>query len=311
MKRRMTDIKIPLLSLSPDLFSPQMMFFWFSVLLSPTFVPIGMLGPILGLSVNTSIVLSVFACVIGATMPAFTATLSPPTGLRQVAVARYSLGIWGTMICAALNAVVNVGYATIAAIVAGQLLRAVSGGHLPMVVGILVVVIVAFIVSFFGYAIIHYYERYAWIIAFILLCVLYGQSHKYFTTTPGEGASLRGIDYSGVCLTYFAVIFGVCCSWCPIAGDYYIHYPVKTNKWLVFGLTYAGIVLPSIFVVVLGNYFGSMIAGHPDLADIYHNGGVGALILRVMSPPEAWGKFASVVFVLTFCQCSHVKGVPQ
>lgn len=265
-------------------------------MLSPTFVPIGMLGPIIGLSVNTSIILSVFACAIGATIPAFTATLTPRTGLRQVVVARYSLGIWGAKICAALNVLVNVGYATIAAIVAGQLLRAVSGGHLSMVVGILVIVIVAFVVSFFGYAIIHHYERYAWIIALILLSVLYGQSHKYFTTIPGEGASIKGADYSGACLTYFAVIFGVCCSWCPIAGDYYIHYPVKTNSWLVFALTYAGIVLPSIFVVVLGNYFGGIIAAHPHLAGIYHTGGVGALILRVMSPPEVWGKFASVVF---------------
>ncbi len=281
------------------------MFFWFSVLLSPTFVPIGMLGPILGLSVNTSIILSVFACFVGATMPAFTATLSPQTGLRQVAVARYALGIWGAMICAALNVVVNVGYATIAAIVAGQLLRAVSGGSMSLVVGILVIDIVAFIVSFFGYGVIHHYERYAWIIAFILLCALYGQSYHYFTRTPGENQGLSGIDHSGACLTYFAVIFGVCCSWCPIAGDYYIHYPVKTSKWLVFGLTYAGIILPSIFVVILGNYFGGIITAHADLAVIYHDGGVGGLILQVMSPPAAWGKFASVIFVFTFCQYPH------
>lgn len=260
-----------------------------------------MLGPIFGLSVNTSIILSVFACLIGATMPAFTATLSPQTGLRQVAVARYSLGIWGAMICAALNVVVNVGYASIAAIVAGQLLRAVSGGSISLVVGTLVIVIVAFVISFFGFGVIHHYERYAWVIAFILLCVLYGQSYEFFTPSSSENQGLSGIDHTGACLNYFAVIFGVCCSWCPIAGDYYIHYPVKTSRWLVFGLTYAGIILPSIFVVILGNYFGGIIIAHADLAAMYHDGGVGALILHVMSPPPAWGKFASVIFVSTFC----------
>jgi purine-cytosine permease-like protein len=278
-----------------------MLFFWFSVLLSPTLIPIGMLGPIFGLSVSTSIILTVFATLIGSAIPAFTATLSPATGLRQIAVSRYSLGLWGARIAAVLNVVINVGYATIAAIVGGQLLRAVSGGGLSLAVGIVVVILVAWVVSFFGYSIIHHYDRYAWIFAFVLLCVLYGQSHRFFA--PDAGVSYdTGKTYSGACLSYFAVIFGVCASWCPIAGDYYVHYPTKTSKWLVFGLTYVGIILPTIFVTVLGNYFGGITAYNEDLESVYNSGGVGALILQVMSPPVAWGKFACVFFVLSFCE---------
>lgn len=277
-----------------------MMFLWFSVLLNATFIPIGMLGPLFGLSVHTSIILTIFATLTGSTMPAFTGTLGPQTGLRQLALARYSMGLWGAGICAVLNIVVNVGYATVAAIVGGQLLRAVSGGGMDLVVGILVVVVLTFIISFFGYRIIHYYHRYAWIVAFVLLCVLWGQSRRYFTPTPGLSLA-SGIDYSGACLSYFAVIFGVCCSWCPISGDYYVQYPVKTSKWLVFGLTYVGIVLPSLFVCILGNYFGGIIATHPDLKAIHGEGGVGALIIAIMNPP-GWGKFAAVLFVFTFCK---------
>lgn len=276
-----------------------MLLFWFSLLFSPTLIPIGMLGPIFGLSVNVSIILTVFATIIGSTVPAFTATLCPPTGLRQIAVARYSLGIWGAKLCSVLNVIINIGYATIASIVGGQLLRAVSGGSLPLVVGIVIVVVVAFAISFFGYAIIHHYERYAWFFAFILICVLWGQSAKYFTPTPGLNLD-TGVDYSGGCLSYFAVIFGVCCSWCPIAGDYYVHYPVKTSKWLVFGLTYFGLVIPTIFVGILGNYFGGIISANEDLANLYDSEGVGALILSTMSPPVGWGKFACVIFVLSF-----------
>lgn len=40
-----------------------MIFFWFSMLMSPSLIPIGMLGPIFGLSVNDSIVITVFATV--------------------------------------------------------------------------------------------------------------------------------------------------------------------------------------------------------------------------------------------------------
>lgn len=283
-----------------------MMFFWFSVLLSPTFIPIGMLGPIFGLSVHTSVILTIFAALTGSTMPAFTATLSPQTGLRQLALARYSVGLWGSKICSILNVVINVGYATVAAIIAGQLLRAVSGGGMSLVVGILVVVIATFVVSFFGYAIIHHYDRYAWAVALVLLSVLWGQSHKYFSPTP-DVSVVHGLPYSGACLSYFAVIFGVCCSWCPVAGDYYVHYPVKTSKWLIFGLTYAGIVLPSLFVCILGNYFGGILNTHKDLAGDYATGGVGAMILSIMSPPAGWGKFAAIIFVLTFCRLHLVE----
>jgi purine-cytosine permease-like protein len=222
-------------------------------------------------------------------------------------VSRYSLGLWGARLAAVLNVVINVGYATIAAIVAGQLLRAVSGGGMTLAVGIVIIVVVAWAVSFFGYAIIHHYERYAWMFAFVLLCVLYGQSSKYFSAMPGYNFD-TGITYSGSCLSYFAVIFGVCASWCPIAGDYYVHYPANTNKWLVFGLTYAGIILPTIFVGILGNYFGGITAANTNLNDIYEDGGVGALILRVMSPPDAWGKFACVFFVLSFCKSTCCRG---
>ncbi|OBT93536.1 hypothetical protein VE01_08294 [Pseudogymnoascus verrucosus] len=277
----------------------NMMLFWFSLLCSPVLIQIGMLGPIFGLSVNTSIILTIFATVIGSTIPAFTATLCPPTGLRQIAVARYSLGIWGAKLCSILNIIVNIGYATISSILGGELLRAVSGGSLSLAVGIVIIVIISFVVSFFGIAIIHNYERYAWIFAAILMCVLYGQASKHFTPTPGFNLAV-GLDYSGGCLSYFAIIFGVCSSWCPIVGDYYVHYPVNTSKWLVFGLTYFGLLIPTIFVGILGNCFGGIIAANHDLAAIYHENGVGALILTIMSPPEAWGKFACIVFALSF-----------
>lgn len=286
-----------------------MVFFWFSLLFNLTLVPIGMLGPIFGISVNNSIILTIFSTIIGSTIPAFTATLSPPTGLRQIAVSRYSLGIWGAKLCSILNILINVGYGVIGSIVSGQLVRAVSGGKVSLVVGIIVVVVIAYAVSFFGFTLIHHYERYAWTLALVLLCVLYGQSHQYFTPTPGMNA-VSGATLSGACLTYFAIIFGVCASWCPIAGDYYVHYPANTNKWMVFGLTYVGLTVPTIFVGILGNYFGGIIFAHANLSKIYGTEGVGGLILAVMSPPTAWAKFACIIFVLTHCTCPKYAHPP-
>jgi purine-cytosine permease-like protein len=269
------------------------------VLLSPTMIPIGMLGPTFGLSVHTSVILTVFSALIGTVVPAFTATLSPPSGLRQVAVARYSFGIWGAKLCGLLNIIVNGGYAVIGAVVGGQLLVAVSEDTIPQAAGIIIIVTIGFLVSFCGFTLIHQYERYAWIVALVLICVTWGQSARYFSSTP-RLSSVTGIDYSGSCLSYFAIVFGVACSWCPITGDYYIHYPADTKKWLVFALTYFGQTIPTIFVGILGNYFGGIIASHDELSAIYKAKGTGALILATLRP-IGWAKFACIIFALTFC----------
>jgi purine-cytosine permease-like protein len=52
-----------------------------------------------------------------------------------------------------------VGYCTIDCIIAGQMLSAVSGGTMSIVVGIVVVSIVCWVVAVFGMALFHKYER--------------------------------------------------------------------------------------------------------------------------------------------------------
>jgi purine-cytosine permease-like protein len=275
-----------------------MMLMWFSMLMSPGLITMGILGPIFGLSVNTSAILTVFASCIGSVIPAFTATLSAPTGLRQIAVSRYAFGIWGSKFCGLLNIIVNIGFGTVNCIVAGQLISAVSDGSVSVVLGIIIVVVISFIISFFGYHAIHRYDQVAWILIFVFLCVEFGQSAKYFSPTPGL-SSVSGLDYTGSCLTYFAIIFGESAAWCSLTGDYYVHYPPNTSKWLVFGMTWTGLTLPTIFVLLLGNYYGGIINTDEIMSNIYNEGGIGALIVATMRP-SGWAKFVSVLYALSF-----------
>lgn len=271
---------------------------WFSMLMSPALVSVGMLGPFFGLSVHVSVILTVFGTLSGACVPAFTATLSPPTGLRQIAVARYSFGIWGAKLCGFLNVVVNLGFGVVNCIIGGQLLKAVSGGSLPLAVGIVIMVILTCAIVFFGFGVIHQFERYAWILAFVLLCVQWGESARYFSPSPGV-SSVSGLDFSGAALNYFAAIFGLNSAWAAISGDYYVHYPANTSKWKVFALTHVGISIPTIFVGALGNCYGGIVVTNEALASVYDDGGVGALMLATMRP-LGFAKFACVVYVLSF-----------
>jgi len=277
-----------------------MILFWFSMLMSPTLISIGLLGPVYGLSVNDSVVLTVFSTMLGAVIPAFTATLSAPTGLRQITVCRFAFGIWGAKICGILNIIVNIGFGVVNAIIGGQLLRAASGDTIPLAVGIIVVIAVAFFISFFGFKVVHHFESVAWVAVLILLCVQWAQAAVYFPTDLGFSA-VEGLDKTGACLSYFAIIFGTVAAWCSMAGDYYVHYPADINAWLVFGLTWIGLVLPSTFIGVLGNFLGGVITTNEAMYGYYTEGGVGALLVATLRP-SGWAKTVAVFYCLSFSE---------
>lgn len=76
-------------------------------------------------------------------------------------VLRYFMGYWPAKLPTLLNVVLMVGYTTIDCIIGGQVLSAVSGGSMTILVGVIVVAIVTLLIAVFGMAIFHRYERYA------------------------------------------------------------------------------------------------------------------------------------------------------
>lgn len=77
--------------------------------------------------------------------------------------ARFSMGWWPVKICVLLNLVVLIGYSMIDAVVAGQMLSAVSSnGSLTVEVGIIITAVITWVVTTFGIKIFHHYERLAY-----------------------------------------------------------------------------------------------------------------------------------------------------
>lgn len=70
------------------------------------------------------------------------------------------MGWWPARICVLLNVVILLGYSMIDAVVAGEMLSAVSPNNsLTVVVGIIIVAIITWVVTTFGIRVFHYYER--------------------------------------------------------------------------------------------------------------------------------------------------------
>ena len=69
------------------------------------------------------------------------------------------MGYWPAKLTTLLNIILMVGYATITCIVAGQILSAVSGGSMTVIVGIVIAALISWVVAVFGMKIFHTYER--------------------------------------------------------------------------------------------------------------------------------------------------------
>lgn len=127
--------------------------------------------------------------------------------MRQIATSRYSFGFWGAKLCSVLNIVVGGGFAVVNYVVVGQILSAVSNYTMSITVGIVIIAVISYVVSIFGFKLIHTFEKYSWIYTFILLCVLIGQAAPHVQTNlAGEDGS-SGVEFSGTFLTIVAINF--------------------------------------------------------------------------------------------------------
>jgi NCS1 nucleoside transporter family len=283
----------------PSIWNSMMM--WSSVVMHVGTIPLGVLGAEYGLSFSGAMVSATVGILTGALLPAWTGTLGPQLGLRQIATSRYSFGFWGAKLCSVLNVLVGGGFAVVNAVVVGQILSAVSDYNMTIAVGCVIIAVVSYVLSVFGFRLIHTFEKYSWLAAFILFVVLFAQAtpHCYPLSTPGFDT---GIELSGAWLSFMALQFSSASGWCSMAADYYCNYPKDTSKVKIFLLTWIGIIVPTLFTTYLGIILGqaATLNEYPPYADAYTNHGLGGLLLTAWHP-VGWAKFAAVISIFTVC----------
>jgi NCS1 nucleoside transporter family len=274
----------------------SMALLWASGTMNTSCFATGFLGWEFGLSLRQAIVITIFASLLGSALTAFCATFGAATGLRQISVSRYSFGWYPNKLIALLNSIVQIGWAAVACITGGLALTAVSDGHVSLVLGIVILAVVALVISFIGLNLILIYERYAWIIFFIIFMIIYGQSGKYAdNTTP---ASVTGSNLSAAVLSLLAIVYGSSASWCTMASDYYVLYPADVSRTKVFFMTMFGIGIPTSIGMVAGCVVASALNNVPAWQTVYLDQGVGYLIQEVVHP-RGFAKFLLTLLVLS------------
>lgn len=180
-------------------------------------------------------------------------------------------------------------------IVGGQILSAVSGGSMSIVVGIIIVALISWVVAFFGIGLFHIYERWAWLPQLIVLLILVGRAAPHFDTSTQSLGSPETIN--GNRLSYFSLCLSSPIAWAPSAADYFVYYPETSARWKVFTAALTGLTLAFSFVYMIGVGLASGTFTNPDWAAAYDTSS-GALILEGYVGLGGFGKFCAVIIAL-------------
>lgn len=172
-------------------------------------VTTGLVGTLyMGLSLTAASLVILFFNMLSSIPPAAFAVLGLQTGMRQIVQARYSFGRYAVILVAIFNLATTTGWTIVSAILAGQTLSAVSGGGLSWDLGIVIMSLVSLVIAFLGYKVVHMYERWAWIPAFIAIIITVGcGGHLLKQQAPTEPAT------AAACLSFGGAVIAFTVTW--------------------------------------------------------------------------------------------------
>ncbi|KAI1338141.1 NCS1 nucleoside transporter [Xylariaceae sp. FL0016] len=263
-------------------------------------ITFGMLGSsVYELSLKDCALVIVFFCLLTAAIPAYLGTLGPKTGLRQMIQARYSFGRWLVCVPVLLNLATLTGFCVIICVIGGQCLSAVAGGSLSPAVGIVIVGVLALMISFCGYNVLHQYERWAWLPAVLTITIVTGCGGSHLKEQPPPTpATAAGV------LSFAMIIASYMIPYSALASDFttYLKPDCPTHKLFLYG--YAGLVFPSVLLMTLGAAIGGALSNVPEWQEGYDTTGVGGVLASMASSAGGFGKF--VVVILSFTMLGNI-----
>ncbi|TID25689.1 putative purine-cytosine permease fcy22 protein [Venturia nashicola] len=270
---------------------------WWSISLTLLAVTTGLVGTLYGgLSLQAASLTILFFTLFAAIPPAALGTLGPQTGMRQIVQARYSFGLYAVTIVAIFNLATTTGWCIISTIVAGQTLSAVSGGSLSWNLGIVIITLIALIIAFLGYKVVHQYERWCWIPALVAITITAGcGGHLLKNQAPAEPATAAGV------LTFGCVVTSFTLTWALMASDFSVYTHPSVNGTRIFLSIYLGLVLPGTPLMILGASIGGAILSNPSLAPAFDTGSIGGAMLFLLESSYIgnFAKFVSVILAFT------------
>ena len=231
-------------------------------------IPIGFVGPSLGLSLGWSILAGVLGIAVGTLFMAFHATQGPVFGLPQMIQSRAQLGYRGVVI-----ALIATLFTYMAFNVADQVLMS-SGLHDAFgwsagAVAIITAVIAA-LLAIFGYDWVHRVFRFLLVIslpcyAIISVAVLVGHAGGKAPAHPG------GFVFAAF-MTQFSVAAAYNITYAPYVSDYSRYMPKSTSPRGIISAVFFGASGSAVWLIALGAWMATRLGVSDGLVGLRQSG---------------------------------------
>lgn len=284
---------------------------WLSANMVVSSFAIGALSiPIFSLGFVDSALTIIFINILGIFPVCFFSTFGPRFGLRQMVLSRFWFGYYGVKLIAIFNILACLGWSSVNVIVGAQLFNAINH-NMPGWAGILVIAVSTLIVCFFGYKIVHTYERFSWIPCFIIFLIVLGEfahSGEFNNMLPLKA----GKSEAGAVLSFAASVYGFATGWTSYAADYTVYQPVDRKRTSIFLWTFGGLFFPLVFTELLGAAVMTATLTNETYLNAYFDSGIGGLLATVLVPPLGrFGEFCVVILALSIIanNCPNIYSV--
>jgi len=188
----------------------------------------------------------ILGSAIGGLIQGALSVRGPRYGVPQMVLSRLGFGYWGNALPAGLNSVTaGIGWFAVNSVSGAFALNVLT--HLPKVLCLLIIVVVQVAVAFFGYNLVHLFERYA----FPILTVIFLIASGVILSKAHPGASHPAFSSGGFLLT-FGASFGYAAGWNPYAADYTRYFKPSASKTAIAWWSGLGLFLSCALLEVVG-----------------------------------------------------------
>ncbi|KAG7193433.1 purine-cytosine permease [Scheffersomyces spartinae] len=273
---------------------------WLSANLVIATFSLGTLGiTVFGLSFWQCVLVILSFSFMGAFSVAFFSCFGPKFGLRQMLLSRYFVGNFTCRIFSLINMIACVGWGAVNIMAAAQLLHIVNNGALPPWVGCIILVALTIIVTFFGYHVIHIYEKWSWVPNAICFIAIIARMAKSKTFT--YGTTVGGVTTAGNVLSFGGAVYGYATGWTTFAADYTVYQPKSYPTWKIFFGVLGGLMFPLCFTMILGAACATGTLTNERWNELYSKNAVGGLVYAVLVEESlhGFGQFLCVLLALS------------
>ena len=220
---------------------------WFAANMHITTLVTGSLCVTFGLNLFWSVVAIIVGNLIGAIFMASHSAQGPKLGIPQMIQSRAQFGVIGAVIPLILVIFMYLGFFASSGLLGAQVLS--SALNLNLTVSIIVLNIITFIVTMIGHDLIHKMQKY---LTWVFFLVFIAATFIVFQLPVPPGSWSPAAFNLPVFMLSVSVVATWQISYAPYVADYSRYLPIETNYSKTYWYTYAGTVLGTVWMMVLG-----------------------------------------------------------